>query len=122
MVALASVVLSSVSVVLFAQSQWLLPVLPLMPAMLLIGVMAFAQAHFRTAEGTLVQLMTPDEFRGRVTSLASYGQGFVLPFSILVGLLTDFSTVVIALTTLGMIGMVLSVASMVALRDVRELP
>ncbi len=56
---------------------------PVLPAILLIGVMALAQAHFRTTEGTLVQLITPDRFRGRVTSLASYGQGSVLPSQVI---------------------------------------
>ena len=57
-----------------------------------------------------------------MTSLASYGQGFVFPFSILVGLMTDFSGVVEAITILGVIGLGLSLYSLIALRGVREHP
>ena len=121
MVALASIILSSVCAILFSQSAWLLPEVPLLPAMVFIAVMAFAQAHFRTTEGTLVQLMTPDRFRGRITSLASYGQGFVFPFSILVGMVADSTTVVLALAALGGVGLLLSVVSAVALKRIREL-
>ena len=67
-------------------------------------------------------MITPDRYRGRVTSLASYGQGFVFPFSIVVGLMTDFTGVVTAITILGMVGLALSVYSIAALRTVREHP
>ena len=121
-VALASILLSSIFVLLFAQSPWMVPKFPLVPALVLIGLMSMTQAHFRTTSGTLIQLITPDRFRSRVTSLASYGQGFVFPFSILVGLLAEFSDVVTAITVLGMIGFILSVYSMIRLHDVRQQP
>ena len=120
--ALFSVLASSVFVVLFAYSPVIAPPFPLLAALVLIGLMSFAQAHFRTTSGTLVQLITPDRYRGRVTSLASYGQGFVFPFSILVGLMTDFTGVVEAITILGLVGLALSVYSLAALRTVREHP
>ena len=71
-------------------SPWLVPTYPLLPALIMIGLMSMAQSHYRTTAGTLIQLNTPDRFRSRVTSLASYGQGFVFPFSILVGILAGF--------------------------------
>ncbi len=120
--ALFSVLASSVFVVLFAYSPVIAPPFPLLASLVLIGLMSFAQAHFRTTSGTLVQLITPDRYRGRVTSLASYGQGFVFPFSILVGLMTDFTGVVEAITILGLVGLALSVYSLAALRTVREHP
>ncbi len=120
MVALCSILLSSVFVLLFAYSPWILPLYPLIPALIFIGLNAFAQAHFRTTSGTLVQLITPDRYRGRVTSLSSYGQGFVFPFSILVGLLTDFTNVVVAISVLGTLGLVLSLYSIIRLKKVRE--
>ena len=122
MVALCSILASSVLVVLFAYSPQIAPPFPLAPALILIGLMAAAQAHFRTTSGTLVQLITPDRYRGRVTSLNSYGQGFVFPFSILVGLLTDFTDVVLAITVLGTLGLLLSLYFTIRLRNVREHP
>jgi hypothetical protein len=122
LVALASILFSSIFVILFALSPWLLPMYPLLPALILIGLMSLAQAHFRTTSGTLIQLSTPDRFRSRVTSLASYGQGFVFPFSILVGLFAEFSGVIITLFVLGLIGLVLSAFFTVRLGDVRREP
>ena len=121
-VVLGSILLSSIFVILFAQSHWMVPAYPLAPALVLIGLMALAQAHFRTTSGTLIQLTTPDRFRSRVTSLASYGQGFVFPFSILVGLLAEFSDVVTTINVLGTIGLTLSVYFIMRLHDMRQQP
>ena len=120
MVALCSIVFSSIFVLLFAYSPLIVPLFPLVPALIFIGLNAFAQAHFRTTSGTLVQLITPDRYRGRVTSLSSYGQGLVFPFSIVVGLLTDFTDVVTAITILGIAGLALSLYFLLRLRHVRE--
>ena len=121
-VVLGSIFLSSIFVILFAQSRWMVPAYPLAPALVLIGLMALAQAHFRTTSGTMIQLTTPDRFRSRVTSLASYGQGFVFPFSILVGLLAEFSDVVTTINVLGTIGLTLSVYFIMRLHDMRQQP
>ena len=121
-VVLASTLASSIFVILFAVSPWLLPVYPLLPALIMIGLMSAAQSHFRTTSGTLIQLSTPDRFRSRVTSLASYGQGFVFPFSILVGLFAEFSGVIITLCVLGLLGLVLSAFFTVRLGDLRREP
>ena len=121
-VALASIVFSSIFVILFAQSSWMVPTFPLVPALVLIGLMSLFQAHFRTTMITLIQLITPDGYRSRVTSLTSYGQGFVFPFSILVGLLAEFSGVVNTITVLGMIGLILSLYFIIGVRDVRQEP
>lgn len=122
LVALVSILFSSIFVILFALSPWLLPLYPLLPALILIGFMSLAQAHFRTTSGTLIQLSTPDRFRSRVTSLASYGQGFVFPFSILVGIFAEFSGVVVTITVLGLIGLILSIIFTLILGDVRREP
>ncbi len=122
MLALCSILASAVLVVLFAYSPWILPAFPLVPALIFIALMAGAQAHFRTTNGTLVQLITPDQYRGRVTSLNSYGQGFVFPFSILVGLLAGFTGVVTTITVLGTLGLALALYFTLRLREVREHP
>ena len=122
MLALCSILASAVLVVLFAYSPWILPAFPLVPALIFIALMAGAQAHFRTTNGTLVQLITPDRYRGRVTSLNSYGQGFVFPFSILVGLLADFTGVVTTITVLGTLGLALALYFTFRLGEVRQHP
>ena len=121
-VVLASIMVSSIFVILFAWSPWIVPMFPLVPALVFIGLMSLAQSHFRTTNGTLIQLITPDRFRSRVTSLASYGQGFVFPFSILVGLLAEFSGVVSAITVLGVMGLILTVYFTIRLPEVRQEP
>ena len=120
LVVLASILFSSIFVILFALSPWLLPPFPLLPALILIGLMSLAQSHFRTTCSTLIQLNTPDQFRSRVTSLASYGQGFVFPFSILVGIFAEFSGVVVTIIVLGSIGLVLSGFFTMKLVDMRR--
>jgi hypothetical protein len=89
--------------------------------MLLVGTMSFAQATFRTTSGSVIQLMTPDSLRGRVTSLQQFGQGFLILTSLLIGWFVDLTTVVIAIMSIGAIGLCLAIFSGVALRRVRQL-
>lgn len=110
-----SIILSSVCVILFAQASWL------PAAIVLIGVMAFAQALFRTAAGTQVQLLVPDHLRGRVTSLELYSQGFLILTSLIIGWFVDLTTVVIAITTVGGLSLALGAVSIFTLPRVRQL-
>ena len=114
MICFWAILVSSVSVVLFAHSHWLVP------ALVLIAVMSLAQAAFRTSSGTLIQSLVPDQLRSRVTSLELYGQGFVFMSSLAVGLLVDLTTVVVALTAVGAAGLVLGLISYLALPRVRH--
>jgi len=54
LVLFGSVAMSSISVILFSQFPWL------SAALLLIGLMAFAQTMYRTAAGAVIQLLVPD--------------------------------------------------------------
>ena len=114
LICLGSILLASVSVLLFAHSHWLVP------AAILIGVMSLAQATFRTSSSTLIQTLVPDHLRSRITSLHMYSQGFVFMSSLAVGLLVDLTTVVIALTAVGAAGLVLGAISYVVLPRVRQ--
>ena len=114
LICLWAIIVSSISVVIFAHSHWLAP------ALLLIAVMALAQATFRTSAGTLIQSMVPDQLRSRITSLELYGQGFIFMSSLAVGLLVDLTTVVIALTVVGLAGLVLGLISFAILPSVRQ--
>ena len=114
MICLWAILISSVTVILFAHSHWLVP------ALVLIAAMALAQATFRTASSTLIQTLVPDRLRSRVTSLHMYSQGFVFMSSLAVGLLVDLTTVVVALTVVGVAGLVLSSISYMILPRVRQ--
>ena len=112
---LGMVVASSISVILFAQSQWLVL------AIVAISLMAFFQAAFRTTNGTLIQGLTPDELRGRVTSLQSYNSGFVVLSSMLIGWMVDMTNVTFGITAVGATGLSLSILAMATLKRVRTL-
>ena len=114
-VCLGAVAVSSVSVILFAQASWVVA------AMLLIGIMSFGQGTFRTTSGSVIQYMTPDVLRGRVTSLQSYAQGFLILTSLLIGWFIDLTTVVIGIMTIGAVGLGLAILSSLAFRRVRQL-
>ena len=112
---LMMVVASSISVILFAQSHWLAL------AIIIIGLMAFFQASFRTTNGTLIQGLTPDVLRGRVTSLQSYNSGFVIFTSLLIGWMVDLTNVTFGIMTVGAAGLVLSILAIATLKRVRPL-
>ncbi len=114
LICLWAVLVSSVSVVLFAYSPWLVP------AAILIGLMSLAQATFRTSSSTLIQSLVPDHLRSRITSLHLYSQGFVFMSSLAVGLLVDLTTVVVALAAVGIAGLVLGSISYLVLPRVRQ--
>ena len=109
-----AVLLASLSIIFFAYSSWLVP------AMILIGMMSLGQATFRTSSGTLIQSLVPDHLRSRITSLELYSQGFVFMSSLAVGLLVDLTTVVVALTVVGVAGLVLGAISYTILPRVRQ--
>ncbi|PKB64002.1 MAG: hypothetical protein BZY80_04420 [SAR202 cluster bacterium Io17-Chloro-G2] len=113
--ALGMVVASSVSVIMFAQSHWL------GLAIVVIGLMAFFQASFRTANGTLIQGLTPDVLRGRVTSLQSYNSGFVVLTSLAIGWVVDLTNVTFGIMAVGGAGLALSILAIATLGRVRPL-
>ena len=115
MVVLVSVIMSGVTVVLFAQAHWL----PL--AMLAIGAMAFFQSAFRTTNSTLVQTLVPDELRSRVTSLQGIGRGMVLFVSLLIGWFIDATSVTFGITVVGLTGLALGAGLFMMLGRIRRL-
>ena len=114
-VVLGAVIMSGVTVVLFAQAQWL----PL--AMLVIGAMAFFQSCFRTTNSTLIQTLVPDELRSRVTSLQGIGRGLVLFTSLLIGWFVGLSSVTVGITVVGLTGWGLGMVLLPVLGRVRRL-
>ena len=114
-VALGSVIFSSITVILFAWSPWV-PV-----AFIVIAVMAFFQAAFRTTNGTLIQTLVPDELRSRITSLQGIGRGLVVFSSLAVGWFVSFTSVVFAITTIGIAGITISASFYIAFKKIKIL-
>ncbi|HAC19325.1 MAG TPA: hypothetical protein DCF78_12210 [Dehalococcoidia bacterium] len=114
-VCLATAVISSVIALVFAQSVWL----PM--ALVVIAMFAGSQTTIRTANGSLVQSLAPDELRARVTSIQRYGQGFVVGSSVLVGWLAGVFGIRIVITALGIVGLAISVPFAIWSRQIREL-
>ena len=114
-VCLATVLISSLIAIGFAQSQ-LLPV-----AFIVIALFAFSQTAFRTTNGTLIQILAPDNLRGRITSLQRYGQGFVILTSLLIGWFAGYTSISIALTVVGVVGLILGLGFLLAAPHIRQL-
>ena len=114
--ALVAAVASSVMLILFAFSK--LMVL----AFVFIAAMAFSQSFFRTTRGTLIQTLAPDSLRGRLTSLQSIDQGFLVVASLGVGVLSDLTSPSTAMAIIGVLGLALALVCYATLGRVRRLP
>lgn len=114
-VTLTAAIASSVLAIAFAQAQWL-PV-----AFVLIAMFAFSQSWFRTTSGALIQTLVPDTLRSRITSLQSYGRGFVVPASLLVGWLAGATSVPFAITAMGLVSLVCALAFLATAASLRRL-
>ena len=112
---LVSVICSAITVIIFAQSPWV-PV-----AFVVIAAMAFFQSSFRTTNGTLIQTLVPDELRSRITSLQSIGMGLVLFSSLAIGWFVSLTSVVFAITIVGLVGVGLSIVMTLILKRVGRL-
>ena len=114
-VVLGAAIMSSVTLVIFAYSQWMAL------AFIVIAAMAFSQSLFRTTRGTLIQTLSPDRLRGRMTSLQSFDRGFLVVASLGVGILSDVTSPTAALASIGVLGLGLAVVCCVTLGRVRRL-
>ena len=112
---IATCILGSLSTMLFSQCSWL------WAAFIVLAVMSFFQAYFRTTAGTLVLTIVPDQYRARTMALLAYERSSLIGVSILVGLLADFTSASIAILAIGALGLSLSLACLATLRRVRAL-
>ena len=114
-VVFGAAIAGSVTLMMFAYSQWMAV------AFVVIAAMAFSQAFFRTARGTLIQTLAPDRLRGRLTSLQSFDRGFLVAASLGVGTLSDVTSPSMAMAIIGALGLGLAVVCCVTLDRVRRL-
>ena len=105
----------SVTLLVFAFSKWMAL------AFLFIAAMAFSQAVFRTARGTLIQTLVPDSLRGRMTSLQSFDRGFLVVASLGVGILSDVTSPSTAMAIIAVLGLAASGICWAFLGRVRRL-
>ena len=112
---LVCAMISSAVILMFANAF----VLPL--ALLLIMVFAPSQTAFRTASVTLMTLIAPDEMRSRVMSLMRYSMGSVVLFSLVLGWFAGLTSVSIALSVMGLVGLAMSAGFWFFGRQIREL-
>ena len=112
---LVSAMISSIVVLMFAHAF----ILPL--AFFLIMIFAPSQTAFRTATVTLMTLIAPDEMRSRVMSLMRYSMGGVVLFSLVIGWFAGITSVSIALTVMGILGLVMGLGFWFFGHQIREL-
>lgn len=115
-VVLGAAVGSSVTLLFFAFSKWMVL------AFLFIAAMAFSQAVFRTTRGTLIQTLAPDNLRGRMTSLQSFDRGFLVIASLGVGIVSDVTSPSTAMALIAVLGLAVSAICWGLLTRVRALP
>jgi len=114
-IVLVTALISSVLVLLFSQAY----ILPL--AFFLIMLYAASQTVYRTTNGTLIQLLVPDEMRGRVTTLQRYSMGFVVLSSMAVGWFAGVFSVSVALAVMGVIGIIAGTGAYMISSRIKEL-
>ena len=114
-VVLGAAIASSVMLMLFAYAKWMAV------AFVVIAAMAFFQSLFRTARGTLIQTLAPDNLRGRLTSLQSIDRGFLIVASLAVGAVSDATSPSMAMAIIGVVGLTLALVCVATLGRVREL-
>ena len=115
MVCLVAGLTSSVAAIAFAQAQWLIP------AFVVVACFSLSQAYFRTTSGALIQILSPDHLRVRVTSLQNYGGGFVIFSVLLIGVLAERTSAPTAMTVVGVLGVALAIMSLFYFRRLRRL-
>ena len=113
---LGTAALSSATTMAFAFSSWL------PAAFVFLALMSLWQSHYRTAQGIVVLTIVPDEFRARTLSVLAYERGFLTAASILVGMLADATSASMAILSLGVLGLGMTVVCTAALGRVRSLP
>ena len=115
MVCLVAGLTSSIAAIAFAQTQWLIP------AFVVVACFSLSQAYFRTTSGALIQILSPDHLRARVTALQNYGGGFVIFSALLIGVFAEQTSAPTAMTVVGVLGVGLAIVSLVSFRRLRRL-
>lgn len=112
---ISAVTMLGVFLVLFSQSSWM----PL--SLLLLAVVGACQISFMATNNTLLQLLVPDELRGRVMSIYMLDQGLMPLGSMLAGVLAAGMGAPAAVTIMGAIVVVLATGAFVKVPAIRRM-
>jgi MFS family permease len=110
-----AMILGCASILVMAQ----VPLLPVTIAMFLI--MGFAQTHIRIGDPTLVQTLSPDELRGRISSFYQFDNGFTPLAVLLIGALVQFTNATFALTLVSAASLIISIATLIFAKQIKKL-
>ena len=108
-------IIGSTAMIAFGQSHWLYLSLPMMT------VMGFCQTSFITSNMTLVQTMTPDQLRGRVTSIYMLESGLGPLAILIISVLIEYVGAGAALTGVAAGSLGLAIYFQLAFKQVRQL-
>ena len=112
---LIALMVGSVAMIIFGQSHWL----PL--SMVMLSIMGFCQTSFITSNMTLVQSMSPDDLRGRVSSIYMLESGLGPLAIFIISLFIEMFGASTALSGVAVATLALSIYFQVAFRQVRKL-
>ena len=112
---LLALVLSSIAGIMLGQSHWL----PITIAA--VSLMGYGMSSFRTANMTLVQLLAPDDLRGRIQSIYHLDHGLTPLASFIIGALAEFYSPTLAVTAVGVLSFGLSIYFLLAFARIRRL-
>ncbi len=112
---LVALVLSSVAGIMLGQSQWLALTI------VAVSLMGYGMSSFRTTNMTLVQLLAPDDLRGRIQSIYHLDHGLTPLASFIIGAVAEFYSPTVAVTSVGVLALGLSIYFLMAFSQIRRL-
>jgi len=110
-----AMILGTASILVMSQ----VPLLPVTIAMFLI--MGFSQTHIRIGNPTLVQTLSPDQLRGRISSFYQFDNGFTPLAVLLIGALAEFTDATFALTLVSLVSLIISIATLIFAKQIKQL-
>ena len=90
-------------------------------AFLLLSAIGFSMMMFRVNNNTLVQMLSPDQLRGRVMSIYHIDHALTPLASAVVGIIADAFTAPAAMAASGIIGLVSIILLMGSVKEIRNL-
>ena len=112
---LLALVLASIAGIMLGQSHWL------SLTIVAVSLMGYGMSSFRTANMTLVQLLAPDDLRGRIQSIYHLDHGLTPLASFIIGAFAEFYSPTLAVTTVGVFALALSIYFLLAFSRIRRL-
>ncbi len=112
---LLALVLASIAGIMLGQSQWLALTI------VAVSLMGYGMSSFRTCNMTLVQLLAPDDLRGRIQSIYHLDHGLTPLASFIIGAFAEFYSPTAAVTAVGALALVISIYFLLAFTQIRRL-